>query len=84
MGKPFILPKNKAVSKRFPGEILGVYELVKLAGEGPHADFRYWKSKCLRCGTILTININKLRDLRQSKDCIHCRYNKNLPQVSLV
>jgi len=40
--KPLILKRNYDPRKRHKGEVFGPYELIKIAGEGPNADWSFW------------------------------------------
>ena len=66
------LPPN-IIRKRFAGEIIGPYELIKLAGEGPHASSKYWKARCLKCNEVVTINVTRMDSLRKAKGCVNCK-----------
>ena len=59
--------------KRFAGEIIGPYKLIRIAGEGPNADATYWKAQCLVCGSIVTIHVQRVATLIKQKGCKGCK-----------
>jgi hypothetical protein len=71
--KPFQLRPSKVIRKRFGGEIIGPYELVSLAGDGPYADSDWWKARCSKCNQIVTINVTRMANLKKAKGCVHCK-----------
>lgn len=74
--RPFTLKRGGDHRKHYSGEIIGPYELVKLAGEGPNAAWNFWKARCLVCDLILTINTRQVSNLIKHKSCKHCRGKK--------
>ncbi len=71
--KPFQLRPSKIIRKRYVGETIGIYELIRLAGEGPHADSDWWKARCLKCNQVVTINVTRMSNLRKSSWCVNCK-----------
>jgi hypothetical protein len=84
--KPYKPFPPRIVCKRHAGEIVGIYQLIKIAGEGPNASRAYWKALCLKCGEIITINVSRMDNLKKSKGCSYCkgkicRTCHNQPQI---
>jgi hypothetical protein len=71
--KPLILKRNYDPRKRHKGEVFGPYELIKIAGEGPNADWSFWKALCLVCGAIVTVSVRQTNNLVKQKGCKCCR-----------
>lgn len=59
--------------KRYSGETLGPYKLLKVAGEGPNADVTYWKAECLVCNAIVTVCTKRVATLIKQKGCKCCK-----------
>ena len=59
--------------RRYPGEILGPYKLIRIAGEGPSADVTYWKAHCLVCDSIVTVCVKRIATLIKHKGCTNCK-----------
>jgi hypothetical protein len=76
-------PRNTSPRKRYSGEVLGPYKLIKLAGEGPNAIWNFWKALCLVCGFIDTINVRGSGKILKQKGCKNCRGKKpEAPSIS--
>lgn len=67
------LPTPSKLRKRYAGEEIGNYRLIKIAGEGRFADSDYWKAECIVCGEIVTINVTRISSLKKSKNCAVCK-----------
>lgn len=84
--KPLVLKRNQSLRKRHVGEVLGHFELIKQAAEGPNAVWYFWKARCLVCGAIVTVSVQHAINLRKKKGCDHCKGKKpaSIPTNSII
>lgn len=75
--RPLIFIQPNKLRKRYTGEEIGIYILVRVAGEGNFVDSDYWIAKCKVCGEEVKINVTRISNLRQSVGCKHCKVRKS-------
>lgn len=68
--------------KRYSGEVIGPYKLLRIAGEGANADVTYWKAECSVCGLVVTIRVQNVARLSKQKGCKGCKGVKVETQAS--